>query len=324
MSSVEAKSPAAPLGGLHPLHDTALGGAPAFGGMRGSMTNLLGLANDDRPITAFQITRKKVKNGRMFTVEGTAFDLDRLIAGHIKNRPAKTPHGIVRFTKTKIFEEFLQAAILYSRAFLREKLVLAQEMLSKPNGSDVPPSIVNFIAELNKTEQQSIEKLEAFAAHEALMTELAIFSKCYCEVLLSADHSKSPSKERALFEAVYAIAIEVSCQALQSYNLAPVVAFELQRMFRSDFFKTQPLELLKDPISYIAFKFITNLKSPFDEPDVDIETKPAPEESVSSSQTFNFHLSNLKTRTEAVSEAVRVQASSARPSSTKPSADSRP
>jgi hypothetical protein len=112
--------------------------------------------------------------------------------------------------------------------------------------------------------------------------------------------SKSPSKERALFESIYSITIEVSCQILLSYNLSHVITHELQRVFRSDYFKPVPHDLLKDPVLYISFRFMKSLKSTFEEK----ESTDSPKETRTVTNQSNhftpFQMSKLKIRTDSM------------------------
>ena len=50
---------------------------------------------------------------------------------------------------------------------------------------------------------------------------------------------------------------------LSNYNMSFLIVHELQRSFRTDFFKPSMNDLLKDPSFSISFRFLTSLKSPY-------------------------------------------------------------
>ncbi|KAJ3320047.1 hypothetical protein HDV06_005697 [Boothiomyces sp. JEL0866] len=136
---------------------------------------------------------------------------------------------------------------LAERAFIREKLVKVQDRSARPY-LEIPTAICQQIAELNKTEYQTTEKISPSEAKAETATTYHLFSEAYAK--------------RANFECIYTITIDFILYLLNSYGLSFLIIHELERVFRSDMFKPSNDLLFKDPLHLVSFKFFKSLEDP--------------------------------------------------------------
>ncbi|KAJ3310086.1 hypothetical protein HDV04_005429 [Boothiomyces sp. JEL0838] len=110
-----------------------------------------------------------------FKFEGIAYNIHSIINKTIKTRYGnRVPKELRDILKTPQFEDFLKKGL----AFIREKLVKVQDRCSKPY-LEVPTAICQQIAELNKTEYQTTEKLSPEDAKAETASTFHSFSEAY-------------------------------------------------------------------------------------------------------------------------------------------------
>lgn len=114
-----------------------------------------------------------------------------------------------------------------------------------------------------------MEKIDLKEAHNELIKTFHEFSESYCYFVLSFSYrAKSQSKDRFLFEVliikkcIYAVTIDIISQILSLYNVPYLIIHELERVFRTEFFKAPYPNLFKDPLQQISFRFLNSLENP--------------------------------------------------------------